>query len=127
MSHQVAEVGGGERSLEKAEKETLSIPSSVRLEVDDRDQGYCRFCGQFAGERRALHHINFGGDRTGMGGRRHHHVDNIMTVGWLFEHDCHSIIHGNKRLWLPLTQEVVHHGGLTVLQLMRWKRRKGLL
>lgn len=124
MSHQVA---AAERPLQKAERETLAIPDRIRAEVDERDLGYCRFCGQYAGERRALHHIEFGGDAVGMGGRRHHNPDNLLTVGWLFEHDCHSVIHGNKRLWLPLTREVVRHGGMTVLQLMRWKRRRGLL
>lgn len=110
-------------SQAKAEKETLALPQRVRDLVDARDEGFCRFCGQFAGERRALHHVNFGGDRTGMGGRRHHHPDNVITVGWLFEHDCHSIIHGNKGLFLPLTQDIIHCPGMTVLQLMRWRQR----
>lgn len=106
------------------EAETLAIPQRMRVEVDERDQGFCRVCGQFAGERRALHHIVYGGDAAGMGGRRLHSPDNLITVGWLFEHDCHSVVHSNKRLWVPLLQKAVATPGTTALQLMRWQRRK---
>lgn len=104
--------------------ETLAIPASMRVEVDERDQGTCRVCGQYAGERRALHHIVYGGDAAGMGGRRLHHPDNLITVGWLFEHDCHSIVHSNKRLWVPLLQRAVKTPGVTALQLHRWDRSR---
>ena len=96
----------------------------MRAEVDERDQGMCRFCGRFVGEARALHHIVYGGSTVGMGGRRHHAVTNLLTVGWLFDHDCHSILHGNKRLWTPLALEAALHPGLTVLQLYRWGERR---
>jgi 5-methylcytosine-specific restriction endonuclease McrA len=107
------------------ESETLAIPAAMRREVDERDDGACRFCGRFVGDARALHHIDYGGPSRGMGGRRLHRVDNLMSVGWLFGHDCHSILHGNKRLWQPLALEAVKSPGLTVLQLYRWRKRHG--
>lgn len=112
------------RTGEDGEAETLAIPAAMRREVDERDNYFCRMCGQFAGERRALHHIIYGGDAVGMGGRRLHRVDNLLTVGWLFEHDCHSIIHSNVRRWRPLALEVIKHPGVTMLQLERWQRTR---
>lgn len=106
------------------EKETLAIPAKMRAEVDERDQGYCRVCGRYVGEARALHHIRFGGDVQGMGGRRLHRVDNLITVGWLFQHDCHSMIHADKGLWTPLAIQVAVNPGVTMLQLHRWARRR---
>ena len=106
------------------EKETLAIPAAMRAEVDERDQGICRFCGRFVGESRALHHIVYGGDAQGVGGRRHHAPENLLTVGWLFQHDCHTIIHQNKRLWMPLGLVAAKSPGVTMLQLYRWKKRK---
>lgn len=104
----------------RGDDETLAIPERMRAEVDARDLGYCRFCGRYAGPQRALHHIEYGG----MGQRRRHAVDNLMTVGWLFDHDCHTVIHSNKRLWMPLCLEVVKRPGVTVLQLYRWTQRE---
>lgn len=105
-------------------KETLAIPASVRAEVDERDGGLCRFCGQFVGPQRALHHIAYGGDFQGMGGRRLHRPDNLLTVGWLFDHDCHSILHGNKNRWMELALQAAVTPGVTVLQLERWRRAR---
>lgn len=104
------------------EKETLAIPARLRFDIDERDQGVCRVCGRYEGERRALHHIEYGGDIVGMGGRRHHREDNLITVGWLFERDCHSIVHGNKRLWIPLLQAAIANPGTTARQHLRWRR-----
>lgn len=104
--------------------ETLAIPASMRSEVDGRDGGFCRVCGRYAGEQRALHHIRYGGDTVGMGGRRWHHPENLVTVGWLFDHDCHSKVHSDKALWVPLLLEVVHRPGTTALQLLRWHRSR---
>lgn len=103
-------------------QETLAIPAHIRSEVDERDAGICRFCGRFVGEARALHHIRFGGDEVGMGGRRIHLVENLLTVGWMFDHDCHSILHSNKNLWLPFALEAAVTPGVTVLKLHRWSR-----
>lgn len=111
-------------SMAEGAAETLAIPAAMRAEVDERDKGYCRFCGQYAGEARALHHIVYGGSTQGIGGRRLHRVDNLLSVGWMFQHDCHSIIHGNKGLWMPLCQQVVDMPGVTVLQLYRWRRKR---
>ena len=110
--------------MANGERETLAIPQRLRNAVDERDQGYCRVCGQYAGERRAIHHIEYGGDKQGMGGRRRHAIDNLVTVGWLFEHDCHSVVHSNKRLWVPVLQAVVEHTGVTGLQVIRWRKRR---
>ena len=74
----------------KAVRESLSIPTDVRAVVDERDQHFCRVCGEYLGpDRRALHHIVYGGDDVGMGGRRVHNPDQIITVGWLPGQDCH--------------------------------------
>lgn len=104
-------------------EETLAIPESLRMEVFDRDQGVCRFCGQ-ADEQLAIHHARFGGDLVGTGGRRQHYLENLISVGWLFKHDCHSIIHARKLHWMPYVLEAIVTPGVTVLQLERWARRR---
>lgn len=102
-------------------RETLEIPERVRLEVRERDGGHCRFCGRTDGIL-VLHHCLFGGDYVGMGGRRSHDAGSIITVGGAFDHDCHSVIHSQKSLWLPLSVAVVEKPGVTMLQLQRWRR-----
>jgi hypothetical protein len=102
--------------------ETLQIPQAVRDEVNARDLGHCRFCGRTDGFI-ALHHCLFGGDYTGMGGRRIHDPRFIISVGGAFQHDCHRVIHSRKSLWMPLSIEVVNHPGATMLQLKRWSER----
>lgn len=103
-------------------KETLEIPERIRQEVWERDGGHCRFCGRTDGVI-VLHHCLFGGDYVGMGGRRKHDPRAIITVGGAFQHDCHSVIHSRKSLWLPLSLQVIEHPGVTMLQLNRWRRR----
>lgn len=110
--------------MPNGEKETLAIPARLRVAVDERDGQHCRVCGEYLGERRALHHIRYGGDTVGMGGRRHHAIDNLVTVGWLGARDCHSLVHGDKRLWVPILEVVVTRPGVTALQLLRWSRRR---
>lgn len=105
----------------KAVRESLAIPPEVRAIVDERDQFFCRVCGQFLGaERRAHHHIVYGGDSVGMGGRRVHDPDHIITVGWLPGEDCHSLVHSSKRLWQPILLAVVNRKGVTAFQYKRW-------
>lgn len=113
----------------KAVRESLSIPVEVRRQVDERDQHFCRVCGEYLGlDRRALHHIVYGGDDVGMGGRRVHDPDAILTIGWLPGQDCHSLVHGNKGLWQPILLAVVNRKGVTAFQYKRWqaaqKRRR---
>jgi 5-methylcytosine-specific restriction endonuclease McrA len=116
---------------DRSTRETLAIPKSVREIVDARDGYSCRVCGKWLGhERRAVHHIEYGGDLTGMGGRRIHDPDTMITVGWLpGDCQCHQLVHGNKRLWQPVLLAVVNKPGVTALQLRRWalsdaKRRR---
>lgn len=113
-----------------AHGESLGIPEAVRKVVDFRDQQRCRVCGKYLGDRRALHHIIYGGDARGMGGRRVHNADEIATVCWMpgdpqpGTRSCHELVHSNKALWQSLLLEVVKSGNLTALQLLRWRRRK---
>lgn len=107
-----------------AKEESLAIPVAIRRAVDERDGGFCRVCGSYQGDRRAHHHIIYGGDDRGMGGRRQHRVDEIVTIGWIGRDDCHSIIHSDKGLWQPLLLAVVHRPGVTALQLLRWERAR---
>lgn len=113
--------GDVERLASKAVKETLAIPASLRREAAERDQGICRCCGRFVGDQGALHHIDFGGDRVGMGGRRHHSLDNLLTVGWTPDHECHvQHLHGRKLFWLPYAKQCAVQPGVTMFQLRRW-------
>lgn len=105
--------------------ESLAIPDDVRRAVDERDHQCCRVCGKWLGDRRALHHVIYGGDARGMGGRRVHNVDEIVTVCWLpGDGDCHALVHSNKRLWQPVLLEVARRGGVTARQVLRWQRMR---
>lgn len=112
-----------------AREESLAIPLNVRQAVDERDEGHCRVCGKFLGERRALHHIVYGGDARGMGGRRVHDPAEIVTVCWLpgdpapGMRPCHDLVHSNKRIWQPLLLSVAARKGVTAVQLQRWRER----
>lgn len=110
---------------DKAKDETLEIPDAVRREVDERDGTCCRVCGKYLGERRALHHIRYGGDTVGMGGRRKHDPNEIATVCWLpGDNDCHQIVHSNKAEWMPLLLLAVKRRSVTARQLQRWSQPK---
>lgn len=98
----------------------LSIPRAMRAEVDDRDGLRCRVCGQWAGDARQQHHIHYGGDYVGMGGRRLHAVDNIITLD--MEH--HDMVHRNKGLWVPVLEELVHRPATTGFALRRRAMRR---
>ena len=108
---------------ERATRETLAIPQAIREQVDERDQRTCRVCGRYQGDARALHHVLYGGDDVGMGGRRLHEVDTLVTVCWMFN-GCHELVHSNKRLWQPLLLTVAQQPGITALQLRRWQRSR---
>ncbi len=104
--------------------ETLAIPAAIRAAVDARDGRFCRVCGRYLAQDRALHHILFGGSLRGMGGRRVHKVDEIVTVCWLYGTNCHDLVHREKLTWQPLLLEVVHRPGITALQLRRWAKAR---
>ena len=105
-----------------ARDESLAIPDDVRKIVDDRDGQCCRVCGKYLGERRALHHIVYGGDARGMGGRRVHDPTEIATVCWLpGDNGCHERVHSAKRIWMPLLLITVQRRSITALQLQRWQ------
>lgn len=106
-------------------EETVAIPAHLRRAVDERDGGFCRMCGKFLGERRAIHHIYFGGDVQGMGGRRHHDLDNLVSLCWLpGDADCHQRAHSRKGFWQPLLLEVITcPQRLTAYQIARHRAR----
>lgn len=107
-----------------AREESLSIPADVRAAVDERDQLKCRVCGKYLGERRALHHVVYGGDAVGMGGRRKHVVAEIATVCWLpGDGDCHQLVHSRKGYYQGLLLSALRRRGITVYQLERWRKR----
>ena len=96
------------------------MPADVRAQVLERDHHCCRVCGRYV-DRPAVHHTNFGGDARGMGGRRVHDPNFLITVGWLPGHDCHlGLLHADKRRFQELSWEVVRHPGVSILQLERW-------
>lgn len=107
-------------------EETLKIPDAVRRQIDEgRDHGYCRFCGKLLLQRRALHHIRYGGSAGGMGGRRDHAPANLISLCYLpGDNGCHQRVHSNKQFYQSLLLELTegsHPHHVTVLQLMRWK------
>lgn len=109
-----------------ASSETVAIPNYLRRAVDERDGGFCRMCGKFLGQRRAIHHIYFGGDVQGMGGRRNHDIDNLVSLCWLpGDSDCHQRAHGRKGFWQPLLLQVVTcKNNVTAMQLARHQARE---
>lgn len=105
-------------------RDSLAIPDDVRTIVDERDRMHCRVCGRWLGHARALHHIRYGGSRQGMGGRRDHDPNNLITVCWMWAGNCHSLVHSAKTLWLPLLERTVATPGVTAMQLRRWQSPK---
>lgn len=95
------------------------IPGWVRSAVDERDGLVCRVCGRYQGVGRQIHHIEFGGDKVGMGGRRVHEVDALITTC----QRCHSWMHDRKdRARFALM--AIQTPGATALQVMRWEQRR---
>lgn len=113
-----------EQPRTRAERETLTIPADLRAEVDERDQLHCRVCGKHLQDARALHHIHYGGSRQGMGGRRSHSLDNLISICWLWGGNCHDLVHSDKNLWIPLLERTIVTPGVTAMQLRRWSQRR---
>lgn len=104
------------------------IPPAIRLEVLERDLWACRVCGHFLGERAGIHHVMFGGDVRGMGGRRVHDPDEMVTICWLPGdparglRSCHEVVHSSEKLvWQRLLLDAVRTPGVTARQLRRWE------
>lgn len=113
--------------MSRSSRETLAIPDAVRGIVDERDGRHCRVCGKYLGDQRALHHIMFGGDVIGMGGRRRHDPAEIVTVCWMWGGNCHDRVHADKHRYQGVLLEIARgeHPGRTALQLLRWSQRGG--
>lgn len=102
-------------------QQSLEIPAAMRAEVDERDDFHCRFCGAVLLEAQRLHHhAIYSGTAVGLGSRRFHSVDNLITLDW----GCHGTVHSNYRLWLPHVLGAIQTPGVTVLQLYRWDQRR---
>ena len=97
------------------EPEGLLAPAAVREFVLERDGHCCRVCGRYV-EIPHLHHIDY---RSGGGGN---HAGNLITLDW--RHHLHTV-HGNKRLWQPIMQQLTVTTGITGFQLLRWARVAG--
>jgi hypothetical protein len=117
---------GPDVSRPDGEKETVAIPAAMRRAVDDRDLLFCRMCGKYLGERRSIHHIFFGGDLQGMGGRRNHDLNNLVSLCWLpGDNDCHARAHSRKGYWQEfLTAAIQGQPNVTAFQLVRWSQRR---
>lgn len=118
----MSETGPEETGLTRAGRETLAIPATLREQVDERDKQHCRVCGKYLGVERALHHIEYGGNATGMGGRRNHVLTNLITVCWMWGGNCHDLVHSRKSLYQPVLLQLAagQYGGGTALQILRW-------
>lgn len=104
--------------------ETLAVPRNIRAQVDERDGGHCRFCGAYLGDRRVIHHIHYGGDIVGLGGRRQHSLENLISLCDAFDNRCHQKVHAQKSTWQPILAQLARIGdvakGVTALQVKRW-------
>lgn len=105
---------------EQAFSEALAIPASVRAVLDERDARFCRMCGRFCGAAREHHHIVFGGSARGMGGRRVHDPDEMVSLCQA----CHGRAHGEKGTWAPLLLRVAQLPGVTAAALRRQDQRR---
>ena len=96
------------------------IPFAVRKVLDERDQRFCRMCGHYAGAARQHHHVVFGGDARGTGGRRVHEPAQMVTLCLR----CHERAHADKSGWQPYLLQAVEAPSLTAMQLRRWAEKR---
>lgn len=82
-------------------------------------------CGMFLGQRRAIHHIFYGGDLIGIGGKRSHQLDNLVSLCWLpGDNLCHQRAHTSKHIWQPLLAAVVAAEPMIRTTAMSLRRRQ---
>lgn len=78
-------------------------------------------CGKFLGDERAIHHIIFGGDARGMGGRRIHNLEEMITLCWMWGGNCHDRAHREKKKWQEILLYCATRRGVTAFQVARWQ------
>lgn len=103
---------------------SIGVPPAMVHQVDERDQQYCRFCGKSLRGRRVIHHIRYGGDAAGMGGARHHDIDNLISLCSDWDNGCHMKVHADKLLWQPILINLAagEFPGVTAMQMQRWAK-----
>jgi 5-methylcytosine-specific restriction endonuclease McrA len=87
-------------------KTSLNIPQSIRDAVYERDGGICQGCG-YKGVH--LHHIVLGG----MGSRRVHAIENLVTLCPL----CHEEAHSNKSVQESWVDWSIQRYGCAVIKI----------
>lgn len=101
--------------------DSLEIPASARKEIFERDGGICRMCGTLpTWPTVEIHHIIYGGDLRGMGGRRVHEVSEMVSLC----RPCHMRAHSRKLYWQPILLRAVQSPGVTAFQIARWTRAR---
>ena len=68
-------------------KSSNPIPKSIILQVMERDEGICQYCGRQGAN---IHHIAYGGT----GRKRIHCIENLITLCL----ECHREAHSNKEM-----------------------------
>ena len=96
--------------------EELAIPVATREQILTRDARLCRLCGAHS-EVLHVHHIVY----RSQGGKNTR--DNLVSLDWR----CHDRVHSNKRIWLPVLQQVAVTDGVNGIQLLRWYRERAKL
>lgn len=95
--------------------DALQIPTAVRKQIDERDQMHCRLCGIYD-QYREVHHLIFGGAVRGMGGRRVHNPEEMVSLC----KRCHMRAHSEKSVWVKWLLLAIEQSGTTALQHRRW-------
>ena len=97
-------------------KSSNPIPQSIILQVVERDNGICQYCGNRGVN---IHHILFGGT----GRRRIHAVENLITLCL----ECHSRAHSNRAMrdWTYTWSRQKYGDKVDKLLADKWSDKKG--